>query len=79
MVNMLFSRYQELRLLLTLGAVMLFSLYSIAKDRTQWARLRPGQWWEVVWETYDDRDWTENFRMKRSTFVHLLQSTALTL
>ena len=32
---------------LTLSAAMLFLLYSVAKDRKQWARLRPGQWWEV--------------------------------
>ena len=52
MINMLFSRYQELMLSLTLSAAMLFSLYSVAKDRKQWARLRPGQWWEVVWQTF---------------------------
>ena len=52
MINMLFSQYQELMLSLTLSAATLFSLYSVAKDRKQWARLRPGQWWEVVWQSY---------------------------
>ena len=39
MINMLFSWYQELMWSLTLSAAMLFSLYLVAKDRKQWARL----------------------------------------
>ena len=45
------ARYHQLMMSLMLNAAVIFSLYSLAKNRSQWARLRPGQWLEVVWET----------------------------
>ena len=75
MQQIVMARYHQLMMSLMLNAAVIFSLlYSLAKDRSQWARLRPGQWWEVVWETYDDKDWAENFRMKRSTFDFIVRA-----
>ena len=40
--------------------------------RTQWAKERSSHWWEqVVNSTFTPRDWLENFRMCRETFLYL--------
>ena len=45
---------------LMLSSALILGLYMVmAKDRTQWSWLRPGQLWEVAWETFDDKDCTK--------------------
>ncbi|KAJ4929359.1 hypothetical protein JOQ06_004968 [Pogonophryne albipinna] len=36
-----------------------------------WVQSRSSHWWHDAVETWTDRQWQKNFRMKRTTFLHL--------
>ncbi|XP_061444666.1 uncharacterized protein LOC133366041 [Rhineura floridana] len=41
-------------------------------ERRFWARPRSTEWWDhTVLETWDDNQWLQNFRMRKSTFLEL--------
>lgn len=46
-------------------------------ERRFWARPRSTEWWDrTVLETWDDRQWLQNFRMRKATFLELCASLA---
>lgn len=46
-------------------------------ERRFWARPRSTEWWDhTVLETWDDHQWLQNFRMRKSTFLELCSRLA---
>ncbi|XP_072039667.1 uncharacterized protein [Amphiura filiformis] len=43
-------------------------------DRSFWCKARPGEWWNYAYATFNDTEWRENFRVKRSTFDFITRS-----
>ena len=41
-------------------------------DKSTWAKIRSHTWWDtIVNGTFEEKDWVENFRMRKETFVYL--------
>lgn len=55
--------------------LMLMSAFLLAKPvvyRQIWVKTRSCEWWDrIVMASFNDRDWIENFRMQKSTFMYL--------
>ena len=48
--------------------------YSSAVPRNLWMHERSSAWWErIVNQCFEGRDWWENFRMSRDTFLYLCE------
>ena len=69
-----FMRFYRLmsRRKLVFCALVLRCLQNRQKSRTVWARQRSRHWWNIIVGTvFIDKDWLENFRMKRCTFMFI--------
>ncbi|XP_003389375.1 PREDICTED: protein ANTAGONIST OF LIKE HETEROCHROMATIN PROTEIN 1-like [Amphimedon queenslandica] len=57
--------------------IVLFSLWcsilaTVPRPRSIWCVERSQHWWDyVVMSTFKNKDWLENFRLSKSTFMHL--------
>ncbi|XP_061602296.1 uncharacterized protein LOC133464387 [Cololabis saira] len=49
---------------------MLSRLYR-CRARITWARPRTSTWWDSAINTWDEREWQRNFRMSKTSFLHL--------
>ena len=54
---------------------MLMSAFLLAKPvvyRQVWIKTRSSEWWDrIVMASFNNRDWIENFRMQKSTFMYI--------
>ena len=61
--------HQRFYFLVFLSAV---ALAHLMVDRSLWRYERSSTWWDrIVNQSFNERDWLENFRMSRETFVYL--------
>ncbi|XP_054899848.1 uncharacterized protein LOC129368763 [Poeciliopsis prolifica] len=54
-----------------LMVAMIMSAFFRRQQRTIWVQPRPSTWWEAVSSSWDEVDWKKNFRMTKTSFLHL--------
>ena len=76
-----FRRFQAYQRFVFAVVLTIFAAqYSLTVERTVWTHERSGEWWDrIVNRCFHGRDWLENFRMSRETFLYLCQELRPTI
>ena len=68
--NFQLKQRKEMGYFLVYQIITLVAMEAIV--RSTWSKQRSSTWWDkIVNETFEDKDWVENFRMRKETFNYL--------